>query len=114
MGENLSLPLPFPIFKNFFYFCLEMVQKFGLQPTFIFSRCVYVVGELSHIKEAHGDIISVVPLLREAARHRHYTHHVIFLETICKQVPVIAKNLGKKTFKTIVEDFFDIIFYSLV
>lgn len=73
-----------------------------------------MIGELSHIKETHADIITTVPLLKEAANYHHYTHHVIFLETICKQIPVIAKNLGKKAFKTIVEDFFDIVFYSLV
>mgnify|MGYP006989420737 FL=1 len=53
-------------------------------------------------------------LLKEAGRYRHYAHHVVFLETICKQIPIFAKNLGKKIFKNIAEDFFDIIFYSLV
>lgn len=73
-----------------------------------------LIGELSHIKEAIPDIVSLVPLLREAAGYHHYTHHVIFLETICKQIPTLAKNLGKKTFKTVLEDFLDGIFYSLV
>ncbi|KAK6621052.1 hypothetical protein RUM43_011356 [Polyplax serrata] len=83
------------------------------QPWEAADGCVYLIGELSHIKEIHNEIISIVPLLKESGRYRHYTHHVVFLETICKQIPFLAKNLGKKVFKNIVEDFFDIIFYSL-
>ncbi|EEB20167.1 hypothetical protein Phum_PHUM604480 [Pediculus humanus corporis] len=83
------------------------------QPWEAADGCVYLIGELTHIKEIQNDVITVMALLKEAGRYRHYTHHVVFLETICKQIPIFAKNLGKKIFKNIAEDFFDIIFYSL-
>jgi hypothetical protein len=49
----------------------------------------------------------------EACQYRHYTHHVVFLETVCKQLPLLAKGVGKK-FKSIVEEFLDPVFYALV
>ncbi|KAL0266896.1 UNVERIFIED_CONTAM: hypothetical protein PYX00_009320 [Menopon gallinae] len=84
-----------------------------VQPWEMADGCVWLMGELSEIKEALPDIMSLVPLLREAASYHHYAHHVIFLETLCKQIPVLARNLGRKSFKMVLEDFLDAIFYSL-
>jgi hypothetical protein len=38
----------------------------------------------------------------------------VFLETVCKQLPLIAKGVGKKVFKSSVEEFLDPVFYALV
>lgn len=80
----------------------------------ILCRCVYLLAELSQIPEAVSSVATALPLVAEACRHRHYTQHMTFLETVCKQLPLLAKGLGKKVFKTVLEDFFEPIFYALV
>lgn len=82
--------------------------------------CVYLIKELLSTSEMHkmnADLANLVtgllPLIVEASKHKHFTQHVIFVETICRQLPIIGKRLGKKLFKPQLESFFDIIFYGL-
>nr|CAD7395536.1 unnamed protein product [Timema poppensis] len=63
--------------------------------------CVYLLSELSQIPEMSRTVFNTLPLVAEACHHRHYTHHLVFIETVCKQLPVIAKGIGKKTFKSV-------------
>ncbi|XP_067011656.1 uncharacterized protein [Anabrus simplex] len=83
------------------------------QPWEMADGCVYLLSEISQIPEATRSVMSALPLVAEACLHRHYAHHVTFLETVCKQLPVLAKGVGKKMFKSVVEEFFDSIFYAL-
>jgi hypothetical protein len=75
---------------------------------------VYLLSELSQIPDLSHSIFAALPLVGEACQYRHYTHHVVFLETVCKQLPLLAKGVGKKFFKSIVEEFLDPVFYALV
>jgi hypothetical protein len=75
---------------------------------------VYLLSELSQIPDLSHSVFTAVPLVAEACHYHHYTHHVMFLETVCKQLPLLAKGVGKKVFKSIVEEFLDPIFYALV
>lgn len=77
-------------------------------------RCVYLLSEISQISELSRSVFTALPLVGEACQYRHYTHHVVFLETVCKQLPVLAKGIGKKAFKSSVEEFLDPVFYALV
>lgn len=53
---------------------------------FFLNRCVHLVAELSQINELSVQICELLPLLHETVTHRHYTHHVCILESLCKQV----------------------------
>jgi hypothetical protein len=77
-------------------------------------RCVYLLSEISQIPELSRSVFTALPLVGEACQYRHYTHHVVFLETVCKQLPLLAKGIGKKAFKSSVEEFLDPVFYALV
>ncbi|KAK7788464.1 hypothetical protein R5R35_012208 [Gryllus longicercus] len=83
------------------------------QPWELADGCVYLLSELSQIPDTLRSVMNTLPLVAEACHYRHYTHHLVFLETVCKQLPVLAKGLGKKTFKSVVEEFLDAIFYAL-
>ena len=80
----------------------------------LYRSCVYLLSELSLVSEASQKVVSSLPLLAEAANRQHYTHHVVLLETVCKQLPVIAKGIGKRPFKMHLEIFLNAIFYGLV
>ena len=49
-------------------------------------RCVSLLAELSHIASMAAPVMKLLPLLGKACTKRHYTHHLNFLETVCKQV----------------------------
>jgi len=74
--------------------------------------CLYLVCELSSIVALAQSLSELLPSIEEAARHRHYTMHYHFLETLAKVLPVIGKGLGKKFFKPHIERFFDPLFYA--
>lgn len=81
--------------------------------------CVYLISELlmTETGTASQDLSSRVaklfPLVIKASSYQHFTQHVVFAETICRQIPIIAKRMGKRPFKPHLELFFGIIFYAL-
>lgn len=54
-------------------------------------RCVNVVAELSRVPEASSAVNKLIPQLAKAASHRHYTHHINFLESVCKVVSEMSE-----------------------
>ena len=52
----------------------------------IFFRCVDLVAELSQNSKAQKEVISLIPLVAQAAHFKHYTQHLHLLETVCTQV----------------------------
>jgi len=74
--------------------------------------CLYLLCELTNIVTMAQSLSDLLPSIEEAARHRHYTMHYHFLETVAKVLPAIAKGLGKRFFKPHVERFFDPLFYA--
>ena len=73
--------------------------------------CVYFLTELS--KNFPEISITLIPDLIKASSYKHFPQHVIFVETICKQIPIFAKAIKKRAFKAHLENFFPIIFYAL-
>lgn len=53
---------------------------------FSFFRCVDFVAELSQNPKAQKEVISLIPLVAQAAHFKHYTQHLHLLETVCTQV----------------------------
>ena len=53
---------------------------------FSFFRCVDLVAELSQNTKAQKEVISLIPLVAQAAHFKHYTQHLHLLETVCTQV----------------------------
>ena len=83
------------------------------QPWMQTDGCVYLIAELSQNAIAHKEIIEVLQLLAEAAKFQHYAQHIQLFETMCRALPVLAKGIGKKEFKTHFHLFIDMLFYSL-
>ena len=48
--------------------------------------CMDLVAELSTNPKAHKEVITLMPLIAEAAHYKHYTQHLHLLETVCTQV----------------------------
>ncbi|XP_064622843.1 uncharacterized protein LOC135485045 [Lineus longissimus] len=93
--------------------CMDHMFRRPSEPWELADGCVYLLAELSSLPSEVQNVSKHLPLLAKATAHQHYTNHVHFLESLCKQLPVIAKSLGKRPFKMYVELFFDAIFYSL-
>ncbi|XP_046981856.1 uncharacterized protein LOC124551038 isoform X1 [Schistocerca americana] len=75
--------------------------------------CIHLLTELAQVAECMSAVIAAVPLAAEACQYRHYESHVCLLETVCKQLPLLAKALGKKSFKALLPDFLEPVFYAL-
>lgn len=75
--------------------------------------CIHLVAVLSQNSTFSKQIIKFLSLISKAVSYRHYTHHLSILETLCQQLPNIARGIGKKAFKPYLECFLDDIFYSL-
>lgn len=70
-----------------------------------------MLTELSVIPEASKEVLKLLPLVAEISQEQH----IVFLETVCKQLPLLAKHLGVRSFKNYYfEAFVDPIFKSLV
>lgn len=93
--------------------CMDHKFRKPSEPWELADGCVSLMAELSHIPSLSAPLMKLMPLLVKACTKRHYTHHVNFLETVCKQLPSFAKGLGKRHFKAYLEQFFEPIFYSL-
>ena len=73
---------------------------------------VYMLRELSAV--APEQVVAFLPGLADISRLCHFSHCLVLQENIWKQLPVIAKNVGKKAFKAHLEDFLDPMFKGLV
>lgn len=84
------------------------------EPWELADGCIYLLGELAMIGgPALSVVTEILPLLAEVSKLRHYSNHLQLLENLCKILPIIGTNVGKKYTKSIVQDFFDPIFYAL-
>ena len=45
-----------------------------------------LVAELSQNPKSQKEVISLIPLIAQAAHFKHYTQHLHLLETVCTQV----------------------------
>lgn len=93
--------------------CSDHKFRRDSQPWEKADGCVYLLSELSNISEASRVIQQCLPAVADACIHRHYAQHVVFLETVCKQLPIIAKHIGVKPFKAYFDLFIDPIFQAL-
>ena len=72
---------------------------------------IYLMSELSQYYPQ--EISKLFPSVIAALSHRQYSQHLIFLETVCKQLPKIAKGIGKRLFKMHLETFISFIFEAV-
>lgn len=71
------------------YVCvLSAVRVSCLHCFMCFIRCLCLMSELSRLPLAANDVAKLLPCLATAASHRHYAHHVFFLQSVCKQVRI--------------------------
>ncbi|XP_013398368.1 uncharacterized protein LOC106164872 [Lingula anatina] len=93
--------------------CMDHQFKRPSEPWELGEGCVHLMAEMSHITQYQKDVCNLLPVLAKAMSHQHYTQHVVFTETVCKQLPRIATGVGKRPFKMYLEYFLDYIFYGL-
>ncbi|XP_071081412.1 uncharacterized protein [Haliotis cracherodii] len=93
--------------------CMDHKFRKPPEPWEMADGCVHLLAELSPQQPHHQKLAELLPVMSQTADRHHYTQHVAFLETVCKQIPNIAKGLGKRAFKPHLEQFMDSLFYSL-
>ncbi|XP_038077963.1 uncharacterized protein LOC119745577 [Patiria miniata] len=93
--------------------CMDHKFRRPSEPWEVCEGCIQLLSELSSIQSLSASVGTLLPSVAEATRNQTYAQHVHLLETVCKQLPVIAKNIGKRYFKPNLERFLDSIFYAL-
>jgi len=93
--------------------CTDAKFRKKSEPWELADGCVHAVAELAKIKEYHADVSKMLPLVSDACHHKHYVMHLNFFSTVCGRLAEIGASIEKKYFKPYLEDFFDVIFYSL-
>nr|XP_026694367.1 uncharacterized protein LOC113475084 [Ciona intestinalis] len=72
--------------------------------------CLYFITELA---SDFADVSTkLIPDIVKALSYKHFPQHIVFVETLCRQLPVLASRIGKKPFKQHIEIFLDSIFYA--
>ena len=72
---------------------------------------IYLLSELS--QHYPQQMAQLFPNVIKALSFKHYSQHLVFLETVCKQLPKIANCIGKRSFKMHLETFLDPIFEAV-
>ena len=72
---------------------------------------IYMLRELSSV--APDEVVSFLPELADISRLTHFSHCLNLQETLWKCLPVIARNVGKKKFKPLLNDFLEPMFRGL-
>ncbi|CAH1792996.1 unnamed protein product [Owenia fusiformis] len=93
--------------------CMDHQFKRPSEPWETADGCVHLVAEMAPLKDLASRVSELLPDVAHAATYHQYAQHVNFLETICKQLPNIARGLGKRPFKAHIELFLEPIFYSI-
>ncbi|XP_033114382.1 uncharacterized protein LOC117114802 [Anneissia japonica] len=93
--------------------CMDHQFKRPSEPWELCDGCIYLLSELSTIKSTEESVVEMLPSVADCGRNHNYTQHVCLLETICKQLPIIAKNIEKRRFKSHLDKFLDPLFYAL-
>ena len=93
--------------------CTDAKFRKKSEPWELADGCVHAIAELARVKEFQGEVAKLLPLVSDACHHRHYVMHLNFFSTVCGRLAEIGANVDKKNFKPYLEDFFDMIFYSL-
>ncbi|GFS25769.1 Arm repeat-containing protein [Elysia marginata] len=93
--------------------CMDHQFRRPSEPWEFADGCVHLLAELSHIPSVSGPVGKLIPAMANACSTKDYTHYPNFLETVCKQLPNLAKGLGKRPFKMYLELFLDYIFDAL-
>merc|ERR1719342_1136942 len=93
--------------------CTDAKFRKKSEPWELADGCVHAVAELAKLKDYHADVSKMLPLISDACHHKHYVMHLSFFSTVCGRLAEIGASIEKKYFKPYLEDFFDMIFYSL-
>ncbi|XP_046749618.1 uncharacterized protein LOC124413223 isoform X2 [Diprion similis] len=103
-----------PMYKYNRHTDLDHVKRKPSEPWELADGCLHLLGELAMIGGPALNVVTeILPLLAEISKLRHYSNHLQLLENLCKTLPIICTSIGKKYTKSLVQDFFDSIFYAL-
>ncbi|XP_033735448.1 uncharacterized protein LOC117323982 isoform X2 [Pecten maximus] len=93
--------------------CMDHKFRKPTEPWELADGCIHLLAELSNHHDLAAPVSQMLPDMAKSTSYQHYTQHIVYCETICKQLPNIAKGIGKRHFKMHLEMFLDIIFHSL-
>jgi len=93
--------------------CMDHQFRKPTEPWELADGCVNLLAELSHLQSCSSKVNSLIPAMANACNTKEYTHYPNFMETVCKQLPNLAKGLGKRPFKMYLEMFLDYLFDAL-
>ena len=51
-----------------------------------YYSCVHLLAELSQIKECQSSVTTILPLIADSTRHKQYTQHYNYIDTLLKLV----------------------------
>ncbi|XP_023321414.1 uncharacterized protein LOC111696105 isoform X2 [Eurytemora carolleeae] len=93
--------------------CTDSKFRKVSEPWELADGCVHLVGEIATIKECEEELDKLLSAVARVQEHKHYVNHLHLFQTVCVRFAGIAKAVNKKILKPHLEEFFDIIFYSL-
>jgi len=91
--------------------CMDHQFRKPSEPWELTDGCIYLLAELSSV--VPKNVSDLLPALATSCTTQGYTHRPALLETVCTQLPTIAKGIGKKPFKMYLEMFIDHLFDAL-
>lgn len=93
--------------------CTDSKFRKPSEPWELADGCVHLVGELATIKDCEECVDSLLLAVSKCQQQKHFVNHLSLFQTICVRFGNMASVLNKKILKPRLEQFFDIIFYSL-
>ena len=90
--------------------CSDHSFKRPSEPWEMTDGCICLVAELASNPSAMKMVVECLPALSKAVGFRHYAQYIQLLETFCSELPIIAKGIGKRSFKAYLEMFLDSLF----
>jgi len=93
--------------------CTDSKFRKPSEPWELADGCVHLVGELANIKECEEQVNGLLVAVSKCQLHKHFVNHLALFQTICVRFGNLASVINKKMLKSKLEQFFDIIFYSL-
>ncbi|KAJ8309492.1 hypothetical protein KUTeg_014366 [Tegillarca granosa] len=65
--------------------CMDHKFRKEPEPWELADGCVHLLAEMSNHQDLVQHVSQMLPLLAKSASYHHYTHHVCYMETLCKQ-----------------------------
>jgi hypothetical protein len=94
--------------------CMDHAFARPSEPWESSDGAIYLMRELAQVSaECAERCAALMPLLAEAVRHRHYSHHIVLVESMAKCLPALFLAIGKQQSKRTLESLLPALLYGL-